>query len=207
MAENKKSFIAYCDWGDTFNELSNEEAGKLVKHLFSYVNDENPETEDKLIKLLFIPIQQTLKRDLNKYDKYIDKQRVNGAKGGRPKKPKKPKPFSGNPDEPKKADSVSVNVSVNDIITYLNLKNNSTYKATTQKTKELISARLKEGFTIDDFKKVIDTKISEWGKDPKMNMYLRPETLFSNKFEGYLNQKTSGSKYDGKTVGQLLNMQ
>ena len=116
MAEGKKSFVAYCDWGDIFDELSNEEAGKLVKHLFNYVRDKNPVTDDKLTKMLFIQIQQSLKRDLVKYDKYIDKQRVNGSKGGRPKNPtlsEKTQPFI---EKPKKADSVNVNVSVNDIL-------------------------------------------------------------------------------------------
>jgi len=118
MAENKTSFVSYCDWLETFEELTDEEAGKLVKHLFRYVNDLNPDS-DKLTKLLFIPIQQSLKRDLKKYEQYIDKQRVNGQKGGRPKKPKKPKqpnPLFENPTEPKKADSVSVSVSVNDSV-------------------------------------------------------------------------------------------
>jgi hypothetical protein len=118
MAENKKSFVAYCDWLETFDELTNEEAGKLIKHLLLYVNDKDPKAPDKITKLLFIPIQQSLKRDLKKYEQYIDKQKVNGAKGGRPKKPKKPKPFLKNPNKPKKADSVNVSdsVIVNDIV-------------------------------------------------------------------------------------------
>jgi hypothetical protein len=114
MAENKKSFVAYCDWEETFEELSDEEAGKLVKHLFKYVNDKNPETSDKLTKMCFIPIKQSLKRDLKKYEKYVEKQSVNGKKGGRPKNPtlsQITQPFIG---KPKKADSVSVSVSVND---------------------------------------------------------------------------------------------
>jgi hypothetical protein len=110
MAKDKKSFIAYCDWLETFEELTDEEAGKLVKHLLRYVNDQNPITEDKLTKMCFIPIQQSLKRDLKKYEGYVQKQRENGAKGGRPRKPKKPKPFSENPTKPKKADSVSDSV-------------------------------------------------------------------------------------------------
>ena len=111
MAENKKSFVAYCDWQETFEELSDEEAGKLVKHLFNYVNDKNPETSDKLTKMCFIPIKQSLKRDLKKYEKYVHKQSVNGKKGGRPKNPtlsQITQPFI---EKPKKADSVSVSVS------------------------------------------------------------------------------------------------
>ena len=60
MAENKKSFITYCEWQETFNELSDEEAGILIKHIFSYVNDENPETDNKVVKMCFIPIKQIL---------------------------------------------------------------------------------------------------------------------------------------------------
>ena len=116
MAEGKNSFIAYCDWGDIFDELEDDEAGRLVKHLFDYVRDKNPTPIDKLTKMMFIQIQQSLKRDLVKYDKYIDKQKANGSKGGRPPKPKEPNPLEKNPNEPKKADSVSVTGSVSDIL-------------------------------------------------------------------------------------------
>jgi hypothetical protein len=106
---------------ETFEELSNEEAGKLVKHLFKYVNDLDPETDDKIIKLSFIPIKQTLKRDLKKWESKAKANKINGQKGGRPKNPKNPLGFEGNPKEPKKAvkvnvkDKVIVNVKVNDI--------------------------------------------------------------------------------------------
>ena len=113
MAENKKSFITYCEWQETFNELSDDEAGKLIKHIFSYVNDENPETDCQIVRLCFIPIKQTLKRDLKKYEVYIDKQRENGAKGGRPKKTQITQAFI---EKPKKADSVNVSVNANEII-------------------------------------------------------------------------------------------
>lgn len=114
MAENKKSFIAYCDWQETFEELSDEEAGKLVKHLFNYVNDKNPEASDKLTKMCFIPIKQSLKRDLKKYENYIEKQKINGSKGGRPKKAKETEKTQAFLEKPKKADSVSVSGNVND---------------------------------------------------------------------------------------------
>ena len=74
------------------------------------------------------------------------------------------------------------------IVDYLNEKTNSKYKHTTPKTKSLINARLREGFTVEDFTKVIDTKCNEWLSDDRMKVYLRPETLFGTKFEGYLNQ-------------------
>lgn len=77
---------------------------------------------------------------------------------------------------------------IEQIISYLNLICNTNYKSTTKKTIEFISARLKESFTIEDFKTVIDKKYAEWGQDSKMSAFLRPETLFGNKFESYLNQ-------------------
>lgn len=67
MAEDKKSFVGYSDWISTFDMLSNEEAGKLIKHLLAYVNDKNPEDlEDRVLKVAFEPIKNQLKRDLNK---------------------------------------------------------------------------------------------------------------------------------------------
>ncbi len=74
------------------------------------------------------------------------------------------------------------------IISYLNEKTEKNFKVTTKKTQELIQARLNEGFTVDDFKKVIDTKTYKW-KDTEYDKYLRPETLFGTKFESYLNEK------------------
>lgn len=84
---------------------------------------------------------------------------------------------------------INNNIYIKDIVDYLNLKTNSNYKHNTQSTQRLIKARLNEGFTVEDFKKVIDNKVSEWGNDDKMCKYLRPETLFGTKFESYLNTK------------------
>ena len=93
--------------------------------------------------------------------------------------------------------SSSHSTAAREIIDYLNSKIGTHYRATTRKTQSLIKARMNEGFTVDDFKKVIDNKSAEWGKDSKMSKYLRPETLFGTKFESYLNQaavKTKKSK-------------
>ena len=76
------------------------------------------------------------------------------------------------------------------IVDYLNEKTNSNYRASTPKTKKMISARLNEGFTLDDFKTVIDKKCADW-KGTDWEQYLRPETLFGTKFESYLNAKTT----------------
>lgn len=77
-----------------------------------------------------------------------------------------------------------------EIIDYLNMRLNTKYKHTSKKTQTLIKARFNEGFTLDDFKQVIDKKCVEWINDTKMNKFLRPETLFGTKFESYLNQQS-----------------
>ena len=107
MAKDKTSFLLYCDQQGVFNKLPDEIAGKLIKHIFAYVNDENPPCDDLLLTIAFEPIKTQLKRDLRKYDDYIDKQKFNGAKGGRPKKDEITQitqPFF---EEPKKADNVN----------------------------------------------------------------------------------------------------
>ena len=75
MAENKKSFTAYCDWNTTFNSLPDDKAGQLIKHLFAYVNDEEPVTDDLLINAVFANIKATLKRDLIKWKEKSEKNK------------------------------------------------------------------------------------------------------------------------------------
>ena len=74
------------------------------------------------------------------------------------------------------------------IIEYLNKKAGTKYRASSKKTKSCIHARLAEGFTLEDFKTVIDKKCEEW-IGTEYEQYLRPETLFGTKFESYLNAK------------------
>lgn len=81
MAENKKSFLLYCDLLHTVKKLNDEQAGKLFKHVLEYVNDLNPETEDIITDLCFEPIKQSLKRDLRKYESTCKKRSDAGKKG------------------------------------------------------------------------------------------------------------------------------
>ena len=74
-----------------------------------------------------------------------------------------------------------------EIIQYLNMRTGAKYKSTTSKTKQLINARVNEGFTLDDFKTVIDKKCVEWS-GTEFEKFLRPNTLFGTKFDSYLNQ-------------------
>ena len=78
MAKDKKSVIVYVDWIATFNKLEDDEAGRLIKHFFSYVNDLNP-TSDRLTELLFEPIKQQLKRDLKAYEQTCERNSLNAS--------------------------------------------------------------------------------------------------------------------------------
>lgn len=82
-----------------------------------------------------------------------------------------------------------------DVIDYLNQQTGKNYKSTTKKNQTVIRSRTDEGFSLDDFKRVIDNKVAEW-KGTNMEKYLRPETLFGTKFEGYLNQELQPSGMD-----------
>ncbi len=75
MAENKKSFLLYCDLIHTVEKMPIEKAGELFLHILNYVNDKNPVTEDLVVNLTFEPIKQQLKRDLMKYE-VIREQKV-----------------------------------------------------------------------------------------------------------------------------------
>jgi uncharacterized phage protein (TIGR02220 family) len=78
------------------------------------------------------------------------------------------------------------------VVNYLNKTCGTKYRSSSQKTSSLIKARINEGFEGKDFKTVIDNKYSDW-KGTDQEKYLRPETLFGTKFEGYLNQKKKGT--------------
>ena len=85
------------------------------------------------------------------------------------------------------------------IIDYLNAKAGTKYKASSKATKQHINARLAEGYTVDDFKQVIDNKCADWiGTD--FEQYLRPSTLFGSKFEDYLNGKRQSKGRNGIAV-------
>lgn len=91
---------------------------------------------------------------------------------------------------------------IKEIVQYLNDRCGTRYRYQTKGTQVHISARLKEGYTVDDFKTVIDKKFMEWyGTD--MEKFLRPETLFAGKFESYLNQKIVKNTYQGQTAQML----
>ena len=113
-----------------------------------------------------------------------------GRRGGRPKKQNESKTKANIKQDVKansKAPSASASIYAS-IIEFLNLKTGKNFSAKSKATIAHIKARIGEGRTLDEFKHVIAVKVHQWLNDPKMNAYLRPETLFGSKMEAYLNE-------------------
>jgi len=158
MAENKKSFTAYCDWNTTFNSLPDDKAGQLIKHLLSYVNDENPETNDLLINAVFASIKATLKRDLIKWEAKSEKNKESALIRWNKSNANECERIERNA---KHADSVSDSVSdikVNNnlsvdwvaLLKFFNDVTGRSFKVVSAKAKKQIKDRLKEGYSKED---------------------------------------------------------
>lgn len=107
-----------------------------------------------------------------------------------------------NPLNPNKKNNNIYSSEIEQIVSYLNEKCKTKYRTTGKKTCLVITARLNEKFTVEDFITVIDKKTAQWLHDPNQVQYLRPETLFGNKFEGYLNQQQPKEKEDPEWLNQ-----
>ena len=100
-----------------------------------------------------------------------------------------------------------VNSDIEHIIKYLNDVCGSRFKSTTSNTVRCIKARLKEGFSLQDFEKVVRWKYFQWGEKPfrfsngqLSSDYLRPSTIFGPKFEEYLNEANNNTNYNSEAV-------
>lgn len=116
MNDKKKSFLLYLDTLEILHKLTDEQAGKLLKAFLAYHSGQDFNL-DPMLDLVFFSFQAQFERDGVKYNSIVERNRNNGSKGGRPKNPvkaKEPSGLSGNPSEPKKADSVSGNDSDKD---------------------------------------------------------------------------------------------
>lgn len=200
MNDHKKKINYYKSFYDVSKKLNQKqfyEFNMAIYDVMFFEKDiESISFSDNIVELLWSSIKHSLTSSIEGYcskqnidykglfntlSKGVDKGVTNNANEKEKEKEK---------DNVKDKD----NDNVKDIVAYLNLKANTNYKASSEKTRSLIKARIKEGFILEDFKTVIDKKVLLWGKDLKMSAYLRPETLFGNKFEGYLNEIISNAK-------------
>lgn len=214
-------FTIYKEYYELITLLTEKEQQELLLAITKFMfEDVEPTLNDKQTKIfnnLRRPLEKSKKRSkCGSITKSNENQEENETKTKENQKEIKTKLNENQKEnESKTHQDVNVIVNVNDnvdvnvnkitlaeikgIIEYLNIKSNSHYKYSTDKTQTLIKARIKDGFTLDDFKIVIDKKCEEWlGTD--FEKFLRPETLFSNKFEGYLNQKITAKKKTLKDI-------
>lgn len=164
--------------------VQNKEAyeAKCVRNSVNGSKGGRPKTEEKRTVLKETEEKRTVTTESERGAKKanrIEKNRIelNNIK----EKEEKEREKSGKPD---------LMPAINEIVSYLNEKASTKYRPYSRATAELIKGRLGERYTVDDFKKVIDNMTAQWKGDPKMEQYLRPETLFARShFESYLNAK------------------
>lgn len=218
MKDDKKSFIVYSDLQEVLGELTDEEAGRLLRAMVEYSISGEVGDLGMPLKYVFIPIRQQMDRDREKWEDIKEKRSQAGRKGGATKgnrnaaKSKTLQEASIRVTKNKQnrqslakqaKQAVNVNVNVNgtvnenvknsgqepaalssSLLNYLNEKVGSSHKPSKEIT-ERIRELLKEGYTEKDFKDVIDKKVEEWQTVPIMRPYLRPSTLFGDKFQQY----------------------
>lgn len=119
MSEQKKSFILYLDQKELFDKLPDETAGKLIKHIFSYVNCEEPKADDLIVDIAFSSVKASLKRDLKKWEAQLEQRREAGRISAQKRAERKAtsvneRSVSSNETQRNPTDSVSVSVNVSD---------------------------------------------------------------------------------------------
>ena len=213
MADSKNSFVVYTDIKETLDGLTDDQVATLFRGMVDYqLTGSVPEFEG-VLKFAFIPIRQQMDRDNTKWERTKAARTESGRQGGirsgevrRAKAQSEANEASASQskqneaNEANEAVNVNVNVNVNgngnvngadaeslssSLISYLNEKSGGKYKPTAAIT-DRIGELLAAGYTERDFYQVIDSKVAEWKDDPKMRSYLRPRTLFGDKFEEYV---------------------
>ena len=203
MADSKNSFVVYTDIKETLDGLTDDQVATLFRGMVDYqLTGSVPEFEG-VLKFAFIPIRQQMDRDNTKWERIKAARTESGRQGGiRSGEVRRAKAQSeaNEANEANEAVNVNVNVNVNgnvndnvadaealssSLISYLNEKSGGKYKPTAAIT-DRIGELLAAGYTEADFIQVIDSKVAEWKDDPKMRSYLRPRTIFGDKFEEYV---------------------
>lgn len=194
------------DFDDTINAMSDESVGKLFKAIFSFANDKEPENikDNELVAPTYFNLRNHIMRLEDARQSKSHAGRSGGLKGGAPvgnhnasktkqNKAKQSKTKQNNAPIPIPIPNPipihkDINTNVEEIVSYLNEKTGKRFQCKGE-TVKYINGRLNDGYTVDDFKKVIDKKTRKWKDDPKMVEFLRPSTLFApSHFDEYLNE-------------------
>ena len=206
-SSEKDNFLVNLDDYQAVKNFSNEDAGKLFHSICRYsLGEEIGDLEDK-IQVAFNFFKNRLDKNRKNWEKTRNERIKSGRKGGLAKQAnanfaKQNKQTVANvavSDNVNVCDSVSVNDNKkkaspsDEIITILEdlnnkIKSKKGFSPLAQCNQNLIKARMSEGFTVENFITVNEKKVKQWLHDPEMSKYLRPATLYGNKFDGYLNE-------------------
>jgi hypothetical protein len=206
MATDKKGFILYADQKALFDQLPNDKAGELIKFIFSYVNDENPISEDLIINLAFTPIQQQLKRDLIKYKETKESRSKAGKAGANKRWQNITEDSKGISSIAKIADNVNDNVNVKEnvinnidfqaLLEFINSCFGRNFRVMNNSIKDKYKSLLKQGYTkLQITDSINNCKNNEYHKQNNY-LYCTPE-FFSRSviIDKYSNvSKTDNSK-------------
>ena len=220
MATDKKGFILYADQKELFDQLPSDKAGELIKFIFSYVNDEDPTTDDLLLNLAFTPIKQQFKRDLKKWESTREGRSKAGKASAEARKKNKDQQTLTNSTSVNKDqqtltnstvnDNVNVNVNVNvkdkeinikevDLIyslypTKCKTRNSSTGK--TEKNKDQIKKLLKT-YSVDKISNIIKRYTLESDKD---KVYMKNFSTFLNNLPDYESKEVDVFELEDKYI-------
>lgn len=205
MSKDQKGFVVYGDIEESLDELTDEQVAKLFRGMVKYFKTGKNPKFTGVLKFVFIPIKQQMDRDAEKYDRRCEKNREN-VKKRYERIQSNTNVYDGirtytnatntntNKDTNTKTDTDTdtntesvpdAGLLSYDLIQYLNEKTGSDYKADKANAVR-VQSLLDSGYTPLQLRTVIDKKVDEWYGDSKMRSYLRPSTLFGDKFGEYL---------------------
>jgi uncharacterized phage protein (TIGR02220 family) len=96
-------------------------------------------------------------------------------------------------EAPQLEEDMSIDQKASNVLTLFNALTFSALRPVPGNMKN-INARLKEGYALEDFKSVIELKIAQWSGNPRMEHCIRPQTLFSQNFDSYLQEAKNAFK-------------
>jgi predicted N-acyltransferase len=228
MAENKKSFVLYTDSQGLVNQLPDEIAGRLFKHIYAYVNDENPISDELLLNIAFEPIKMQLKRDLKKWEETKEGRSVAGKASAEARRLAKINQqdltnstnvhfVQQTSTNSTVNDNVNVNVNVNDILiqpkvvidwdallVQFNQLTKRNHKLIPDKAKRQLLARLKDGYTKQDIWNAIQNCYNDEYHKETNHKYLTLEFISRpDKMERYSVDVIKTKNIDKSKIGML----